>query len=117
MNPLGVPGINVNEMADRRDNGDDFILLDVREPHELAVANLGDWVLTAPLSELAKQGPSVLPEAAQDKSAEIIVMCHHGGRSAQVTAWLRQQGWENVTNLDGGIHAYSLYIDSDIPTY
>lgn len=117
MNPLGVPGINVNQLVEKRDNGDVFILLDVREPHELAVANLGEWPLSAPLSALAKQGPSSLPEAAQDKSAEIVVMCHHGGRSAQVTAWLTQQGWTNVTNLDGGIHAYSVYIDPTVPTY
>jgi rhodanese-related sulfurtransferase len=118
MNPYGVPGLSVQELAQKRENGDDFLLLDVREPNELLYANLGDGVLIAPLSKLAQQGPEALPEAVlADKEAEIIVMCHLGNRSAQVTAWLRQQGWTNVLNLDGGIDAYALAVDTAVGRY
>lgn len=118
MNPYGVPGFSVQEVAEKLANGENFILLDVREPHELLYANLGDGVLTAPLSQLAQQGPEALPEeVSADKEAEIVVMCHHGNRSAQVTAWLLQQGWSNVFNMDGGIDAYAMAIDPSIGRY
>lgn len=117
MNPYGVPGLSVQEVAQKRDDGEDFILLDVREPHELTYANLGSAVLLAPLSELAQQGPQALPEEVLNKDAEIVVMCHHGNRSAQVTAWLRQQGWTNVFNMDGGIDAYAALVDPGIGRY
>lgn len=117
-NAYGVVEISVNELAKKREAGDEFVLLDVREPHEFEVANLGAGVETAPLSRLAREGLTALPESVSgDVSAEIIIMCHHGGRSAQVTKWLADQGWTNVINLDGGIHAYSLMIDPNIPTY
>lgn len=118
MNPYGVPGLSVQELAQKRDNDEDFILLDVREPNELLYANLGDGVLAVPLSELARQGPESLPEAVlTDKDVEIVVMCHHGNRSAQVTAWLRQQGWTNVFNMDGGIDAYAIAVDPAVGRY
>ena len=118
MNPYGVPGFSVQEVAQKRANGDDFVLLDVREPNELLYANLGENVLIAPLSELVRQGPTALPkEVSANKEAEIVVMCHHGNRSAQVTAWLRQQGWTNVFNLDGGIEAYAIAIDPAVGRY
>jgi rhodanese-related sulfurtransferase len=118
MNPYGVPGLSVQELAQKRDNDEDFILLDVREPNELLYAHLGDDVLTAPLSELARQGPEALPEAVlANKGAEIVVMCHHGNRSAQVTAWLRQQGWTNVYNMAGGIDAYATVVDPSVGRY
>ena len=118
MNPYGVPGLSVQEVAQKRKNGDEFLLLDVREPHELLYANLGDGILTAPLSQLAQQGPDALPEdVLANKEAEIVVLCHHGNRSAQVTAWLRQQGWAHVFNMDGGIEAYAVAVDSTIGRY
>ncbi|MCA9918720.1 MAG: hypothetical protein KC445_12250 [Anaerolineales bacterium] len=118
MNPYGVPGLSAQELAEKLKNGDNFILLDVREPFELTYANLGDGVLLAPLSDLAQQGPEALPDdVTADKAAEIVVMCHHGNRSAQVTAWLLQQGWANVLNLDGGIDAYAAAIDPSVGRY
>lgn len=117
-NPYGVPGLSVHEVAHKRDNEEDFILLDVREPVELHYANLGTNVYLAPMSELAQQGPEALPEEVlNNKDAEVIVMCHHGNRSAQVTAWLRQQGWTNVFNMDGGIDAYASLVDPGIGRY
>ena len=117
-NPYGVPEVSVQEVAQKRAGGDDFILLDVREVMELRYANLGDDVALAPLSELAERQLEALPESiASDKQAEIVVMCHHGNRSAQVTAWLRQQGWTNVYNMAGGIDAYAMVVDPSVGRY
>ncbi len=118
MNPYGVAGISVQDLAQKRASRENFILLDVREPHELAYAHLGVGVLLVPLSELAQAQLAALPpEVTADKEADIIVMCHHGSRSAQVTAWLRQNGWTNVWNLDGGIEAYAVEVDPDVGRY
>ena len=117
-NPYGVPEYNVQEVAEKRARGDDFILLDVREVMELRYANLGDDVEVTPLSELAERQAEALPESiTSDKDAEIVVMCHHGNRSAQVTAWLRQQGWSNVYNMAGGIDAYAMVVDPSVGRY
>ena len=85
-------------------------LLDVREPHELAIAALGAAV-AIPLRQL----PSRVSEIPSDKA--VVVMCHHGGRSAQAVAWLKQNGHSNCHNLEGGIDAWSRRIDPAIPTY
>lgn len=115
-NPYGVPEISVQTLAEKRANDEEFILLDVREPHELQFAELDD-ILLLPLSLLAEQKLNAIPEEMEDKDQEIVVMCHTGRRSAQVTAWLLQQGWTNVSNLDGGIEAYALEIDPDVGRY
>ncbi len=115
---FGVPEVTVQEVAQKRANGHRFILLDVREPVELLYANLGNGVEKAPLSELAEHQLEALPLVVRhDKTAEIVVFCHHGGRSAQVAAWLRQQGWTNVYNMAGGIDAYAVGIDPKIGRY
>ena len=117
-NPFGVPEYSVQEVAEKRSRGDDFVLLDVREMMELRYANLGDNVAVTPLSELAERQTEALPESiAKDKDVEIVVMCHHGNRSAQVTAWLRQQGWTNVYNMAGGIDAYAIAVDPSVGRY
>jgi rhodanese-related sulfurtransferase len=113
-----IPEISVTEVARKRAAGEDFILLDVREPSELERANLGEGVEVAPTSQLSWQGARALPEVVRDNpDAEIVVMCRTGGRSAQVTAWLMSQGWTNVYNMVGGIHAWSRLIDPTIPRY
>ncbi len=62
-----------------------------------------------------------IPERAGELDAyrdgELVVMCHHGMRSARVAAWLRENGFRNVRNLTGGIHAWSLAIDDSVPVY
>lgn len=117
-NPFGVPGISVRELATKRARGDDFILLDVREPHELLYANLGDGVTVVAMSQLARQQEAALPAAVRDdKDAEILVLCHHGNRSAQVTAWMLQNGYTNVWNVDGGIEAYAIEVDPAVGRY
>ncbi|HSH04568.1 MAG TPA: rhodanese-like domain-containing protein [Anaerolineae bacterium] len=118
MNPYGVPEIDVMRVAEMKDAGEPFILLDVREPMELQRANLGDTVLLAPLSRLAREQEAALPsELNENKEQKIVVFCHHGMRSAQVTAWLQQNGWTNVFNMSGGIDAYARQVDISIGVY
>jgi rhodanese-related sulfurtransferase len=113
-----IPEITVTELAEKLKSQDVFILLDVREPHELGFAKITDERLEpAPMSGLARQGTDVLSEAARAQAAVIYVMCHHGNRSQQVTAWLSQQGWENVFNVRGGIDEYARKIDNSVGFY
>lgn len=117
-NPFGAPEISVQEVEAKRKAGEQFIWLDVREPQEYTQVHIDDErVLNVPLSELAARQLTALPAPAQDKDAPIVAFCHHGGRSAQVTAWLRQQGWTNVVNMTGGIHAWAQSIDPAVGTY
>ena len=116
-NSFGVPEITVKEVDRRLANGENFVLMDVREPQELMIANLGEKVVHVPMSQIAAQRIDALPEEVLEKSAEIVVMCHHGSRSAQVAAWLSGQGWTNVWNLTGGIDAYAREVDPAIGFY
>jgi len=122
-NPYGAPEISVLNLKKkleeaRQRSGQAPLLLDVREPNELLQAAIRtEPVAPAPLSQLASQGVGVLPAAAQEKDAEIVVLCHHGMRSAQVTAWLLQQGWSNVVSLAGGIDAWARQVDSTTGIY
>ena len=112
------PEINVTELSEKLNSDNKFILLDVREPDELNYAKLTDSRLeVTPMSQLARQGTKALSDAAQAQDATIYVMCHHGNRSAQVTAWLAQQGWKNVFNVRGGIDEYARKIDQSIGFY
>lgn len=112
------PEITVTELSEKLNSEDKFILLDVRELDELDHAKLTDRRLeVTPMSRLASEGPKALSDAAQTQDATIYVMCHHGNRSAQVTAWLAQQGWQNVFNVRGGIDEYARKIDSSIGFY
>ncbi len=112
------PEITVTKLSEKLKSADKFILLDVREPDELDYAKLTDSRLeVTPMSRLARQGTKALSSSAQSKDATIYVMCHHGNRSAQVTAWLAQQGWKNVINVRGGINEYARLIDQSIGFY
>ncbi len=115
-NPFGAPEVSVQEVATKREANDDFTLLDVREQEEYETAHI-DGAAFVSMSKLAAEQTTAIPDDAQDKDAEIVVFCHHGMRSAQVTAWLMQQGWTNVSSMDGGIDAWSQQIDDSVPTY
>jgi rhodanese-related sulfurtransferase len=117
-NPYNAPEISPEELAAKRQAGAKFVVLDVREPSEYELAHMGhDWIDHAPVSELAKKKEAALPPPARNKEAEIVVVCHHGMRSAQVAAWLLQLGYQNVRSLCGGIDAYARKIDPSIGTY
>ena len=112
------PEITVTDLAEKLKSEEQFILLDVREPFELEYAKIEDDRLeVAPISVLAEQGPDALPESAKPQDATIYVICHHGNRSMQVTAWLSQQGWRNVFNVRGGIDEYARSVDSSVGMY
>jgi adenylyltransferase/sulfurtransferase len=113
-----IPEITVTELSEKLNSGEKFILLDVREPHELNFAKVSDSRLeVTPMSRLAREGTNALSESARTQDATIYVMCHHGNRSAQVTAWLAQQGWKNIFNVRGGIDEYARTIDQSVGFY
>jgi rhodanese-related sulfurtransferase len=113
-----IPEINVNELSQKLQSDEKFILLDVRELNELEYAKLTDSRLeVTPMSRLAREGTKALSEAAQSPDATLYVLCHHGNRSGQVTAWLAQQGWKNVFSVRGGIDEYARKMDSSIGFY
>ena len=113
-----LPEITVTDLSEKLKSQDQFILLDVREPDELNYAELSDSRLeVTPMSRLAREGTKALSESAQSQDVTIYVMCHHGSRSAQVTAWLAQQGWKNVFNVKGGIDEYARKVDPTVGTY
>lgn len=117
-NPYGAPEISVHDVARKQSAGEKFVWLDVREDEELGAACIqDDNVVHVPLSTLAEEQAAALPEPVQNQEAEIVVFCHHGMRSAQVTAWLLGQGWTNVANMDGGIDAWAREIDQSVGTY
>ena len=113
-----IPEITVTELDVKLKSQDAFILLDVRELDELEYAKITDSRLeVTPMSRLASEGLNALSESARSQSAEILVLCHHGSRSAQVTGWLAQQGWTNVKSVSGGINEYARKIDSGVGFY
>jgi rhodanese-related sulfurtransferase len=113
-----LPEITVTELSEKLKSDESFILLDVRELHELQYAKLTDSRLdVTPMSRLAREGTNALSDTAKVQDATIYVMCHHGSRSAQVTAWLAQQGWTNVFNIRGGIDEYARRVDQSVGFY
>ncbi len=114
-----LPEITPQELAEWLASRPELLVLDVREPYEFPRAKLNDErVAYAPLSDLARKNLAGLPEKVRaSKSVPLVVICHHGNRSAQVTAWLIDLGWEAVFNLAGGIDAYARQVDPAIGTY
>ena len=113
-----MKNITVTELSEKLKSDEEFILLDVRELVELNHAKLTeDRLEVTPMSRLAAEGTAALSESAQAQDATIYVMCHHGSRSMQVTAWLAQQGWKNVVNVNGGIDAYARTVDASVGLY
>jgi rhodanese-related sulfurtransferase len=113
-----LPEIDVLTLAEKLRSEESFILLDVRELWELQQARITDRRMeVTPMSRLASEGIAALSEAARAKDATVYVLCHHGNRSAEVTAWLAQQGWVNVYNVRGGIDQYAAQVDESVGSY
>ena len=109
----GVPELSPSEFVARWPTyaaGGDVVLLDVREPAEVATAAVAAAV-HIPMREV----PARLDELPRDKP--LVVMCHSGGRSSRVAQYLQYNGFSNVLNLKGGIDAWSTQIDSRMPRY
>ena len=118
MNQSGVPEIDVRELAHKLNSDESFILLDVREASELDYAMIVDCRLkVVPMSRMAQLGTSAFSDDVQQKDAEILVMCHHGVRSAKATEWMLAQGWTNVFSVRGGIDEYAKQIDASVGKY
>jgi len=102
--------IDVRELAAKLGRKDDFVLIDVREPHEHEIASIPGAVLI-PLRAL----PARVSEL--DSSKEIVLHCHHGVRSMRALEFLEQAGFRKLKSLKGGIDAWSIEIDSQVPRY
>ncbi len=105
----GIPQMTVKELKRRKDAGEDLFILDVREPFEYQIAQIGGKLI--PLNDV----PQRLNEIPRER--EIIVQCKSGGRSQRVAELLKQQGYPSVVNLAGGILAWSDEIDPAVPKY
>lgn len=100
--------ITVQELKEKKESGDDFFLLDVREGFEYMVSNLDGENI--PLGDL----PSRVDEIKNYKDSEVVVMCRSGGRSGKALEFLEKEGFSNVHNLKGGITAWSKEIDTSM---
>lgn len=115
MNLYDAPEISVEALHELRTRAQPHRLLDVREESEWRLARIEGAELL-PLSRLARELDAALP-ADLEKDTTIVVVCHHGVRSAEVTAWMRQQEFTQVYSLDGGLEAWSQHIDPRVPRY
>src|SRR5579875_2646396 len=109
----GIPQITVQELKRKRDAGEDFFLLDVREPHEFQIANLNGHLI--PVNDLPNRVSELEP--VRQSGREIVVHCKSGGRSQRAAEFLKQQGFQNVVNVAGGITAWATEIDPTVPKY
>ena len=92
-------------------HGEQFTLLDVREPWELETSHL-EGSKNIPMGDVPTRANQEL-----DPDEHIVVMCHHGVRSLSVTTWLRQQGFEKVQSMRGGIDGWARTVDPKVPLY
>ena len=102
--------VNASELAAWLGRADAPVVLDVREPWELATARL-PGTLDIPMREI----PARLSDIPSNRA--VVCLCHHGMRSAQVALFLQRQGYTDVFNLTGGIDAWSRDVDPSVPTY
>jgi adenylyltransferase/sulfurtransferase len=102
--------IEVTEVKAKLDRGDDFVLIDVREPHEYQICNIPAAKLI-PLGEVGKRLGELDPEA------DIVIHCKSGMRSARACGILKAAGFKHVRNMKGGILAWSDQVDRSVPKY
>jgi rhodanese-related sulfurtransferase len=103
--------ITIEEVKQKLDRAESFTLLDVREPWEFETAQIPGAKLI-PMGDVPSRAHQEL-----DPDEQIVVVCHHGVRSMNVTAWLRQQGFEKAQSMRGGIDAWARYVDPQVPVY
>ena len=102
--------INVAELKKLRDDKTKHTVLDVREPREIEICSLANS-LNIPMKEVSIRIGSLPTEGS------LIVMCHSGQRSMQITKWLRTNGLKHAQNLSGGIDAWAIAFDSEMKRY
>jgi rhodanese-related sulfurtransferase len=103
--------INPEEVKSKLDAGESFMLLDIREPWEFETAKI-DGTKLMPMGDVPSRAHQEL-----DPEDHVVVVCHHGVRSMNVTAWLRQEGFEKAQSMRGGIDAWSRRVDGKVPMY
>lgn len=103
--------ISPRELQELLAGGEKPVLLDVREPWENEEARIEGSVLI-PLGQIQSRAGKEL-----DPKSRIVAICHHGQRSMSATAWLRDQKYERVQSLHGGIDAWSAEVDASVPRY
>ena len=101
--------ISVQELQEKKENGEDFQLIDVREDFEYEMSNLNGVLI--PLGGILIETDKI------DKTKPVVVMCRSGKRSAAAIMQLEQQGFTNLYNLKGGILAWAAEIDPTINVY
>ena len=105
-------GLSVLELKELLDKGENIDLIDVREPYEWDIGNLGpQGAKLIPLNELRDRTDEI------DGDTEVVVYCRTGARSARAVEFLKGQGFRRVRNLEGGIRAWSEEVDPSIPRY
>jgi len=105
--------VDPQEVKRRLDSGEKLHLIDVREPHEFALAKIEGATLI-PMRSV----PGELQDLdARAEQATLIVFCHHGMRSLNVVHWLREQGVDACQSMSGGIDLWSLRVDPSVPRY
>lgn len=104
--------ITVTELKAKMDAGEKFVLLDVREPHELEICSLPN-TFNFPLGELRFH----LDDLEPHKDDEVVIYCRTGRRSAMAAIFLRDAGFRHARNLVGGVHAWSDHIDPSFRKY
>ena len=102
--------ISVTEAHQQLSSATPPVLIDVREIDEHAIGHVSQARLI-PLAEI----PNQLSNIPQNRP--VLIMCHHGGRSMRATQFLRSKGYVLATNIKGGIDAWSLEVDAEIPRY
>ncbi|HEX8288832.1 MAG TPA: rhodanese-like domain-containing protein [Pyrinomonadaceae bacterium] len=102
--------ITPKQLAERLKSDEKLRFIDVREPQEYSIARINEAELL-PLTKFNEWIETLNPEE------EIVVMCHHGVRSANVCMFLARNGFAKVFNLEGGIDSWSLDVDENIPRY
>ena len=107
---MAVPELSVQELKRRLDAGEKLIVLDVREPWEVALARL-PHIVHIPLGQLPARLQELQPET------EIVAMCKSGGRSRRAAEFLTSRGFGRVANLAGGIDAWTREIDPSLSSY
>jgi len=107
---MEIKRVGVKELKQMLDQKEDLTLIDVRNPDEYTYCNINGILI--PMSEIVERIEEI------PKTGKVVVHCHHGGRSKKVIQWLEgTHGYTNLYNLDGGIHAWSVEIDSNVSIY
>ncbi len=106
---VSVPEIQAEELKQRLDKGDNLFLLDVRDEYEYEISNIGGHLI--PLPELPKRYKEL------NARQEIVAVCKMGPRGVKAVEFLQRQGFRNVRNLSGGIHAWSDRVDRKVRKY